>query len=126
MSLEIEPRRKAARQDCVVDARAFMYGRPAVRCKILDVTPEGAKLEAEEDILAATIFVLIPSIAEVWAARVCWRRDRTIGVQFLHGQADLPKLHDQSEPDVFALRLQVAQIKQTAKRMWGVGSPSLQ
>jgi hypothetical protein len=112
-------RRKSERQKCVVEARVFFDGHPALLCSITDVTPEGAKLTANAPIPAKAdkMLVFIPSIGEVWAARMCWRRGQSLGVEFICGEADLTGTGSLADADTFALRLQVAQIADTAKRM---------
>jgi len=112
-------KRKIERQDCIIDARVYIPGHMAITCKIRDITPQGAKLVFDEPLLETKkILVLLPSIGKVWAADIRWRRGRTTGVRFIVGEADLeaappPKL----KSDVFALRLQVAQLAKTAKRL---------
>jgi hypothetical protein len=111
-------RRKALRMTCSVEARVLVDGRPAIPCTILDVTPHGAKLVTEGKVATGgKVFLLIPSIAEVWAADVRWRRGATHGVKFIRGEADLPADTGVAESDSFALRLQVAQMARSAKRL---------
>ncbi len=111
-------RRKLLRMTCSVEARAFLDGRPAISCTIRDVTPHGARLVTDGRIATGDkILLLIPSIAEVWAADVRWRRGTTLGVKFIRGEADLPGDASTAEPDAFALRLQVAQMARSAKRL---------
>jgi hypothetical protein len=110
-------RRKLLRMTCSVEARAFVGGRPAVRT-IRDVTPDGARLVTDGRIATGDkILLLIPSIAEVWAADVRWRRGTALGVKFIRGEADLPGDASTAEPDAFALRLQVAQMARSARRL---------
>ncbi len=112
-------RRKSERQKCIVAARAYFDGHPALHCSITDVTPEGAKLLAETPIPArgTNILVFIPALGEVWAARIRWRRAQSLGVEFISGEADLTGTEPTLNPDVFALRVQLAQVTDTAKRM---------
>jgi hypothetical protein len=111
-------RRRAARQKCIVEARAYAEGCQAVRCSLRDVTPLGAKLIAEEDIQASgKILVFVPSVGELWAAMVRWQRGRTFGVEFMRGEADFATAEDVSEPDTLAQRVQVAQVVELAKRL---------
>lgn len=110
-------RRKALRHTCVVEARILVSGRAAVPCTIRDVTPDGARLVAERPLFGADkVLLLIPALAEVWAAEVRWRRGAVLGVSFTPGEADLPEA-DTVAPDNFALRLQAAQLARTAKRL---------
>lgn len=110
-------RRKTQRMACAVEARVLVEDRPSAPCTIRDVTPVGAKLVAAHAIDAPNkILVLIPSIGEVWAAQVCWRRGCSLGVKFLRGEADLPPTGAEA-PDTFALRLQAAQLSRTARRL---------
>ena len=111
-------RRKAPRKTCSVEARILLADRPSVPCTIRDVTPDGARLVAE-DLIEATdkVLLLIPSIAEVWAAEVRWRRGQTLGLRFIRGAADLPEANGTAEPNAFALRLQTAQLARTAKQI---------
>jgi hypothetical protein len=103
---------------CIVEARVLLAGRPSVACTIRDVTPAGAKLVAGHAINTPNnILVLIPSIGEVWAAAVCWRRGHSLGVKFIRGEADLPVEPDGIAADTFALRLQAAQLSRAAKRL---------
>ncbi len=110
-------RRKTQRKDCIVEARAYADHKSAVHCIIRDVTPEGAKLVAKERIAARRILLFLPAIGEVWAADVRWRRGETLGIQFVPGEADLPKVDASSDPGAFALRLQVAQAVNSAQRL---------
>ncbi len=103
---------------CSLEARAFLNGGPAIPCTIRDVTPDGARLATDGKIATGDkILLLIPSIAEVWAADVRWRRGSVLGVKFIRGEADLPGDASTAEPDAFALRLQVAQMARSAKRL---------
>jgi hypothetical protein len=114
----VDARRKTQRIPCIVDARVLVDHRPSVPCKICDVTPDGAKLVADHEIEAPNkILVLIPSIGEVWAAQVRWRHGSSIGVKFIRGEADLPAPSDGMAADIFALRLQAAQLTLTAKHL---------
>ncbi len=111
-------RRKTLRMTCSLEARAFLDGSPAIKCTIRDVTPDGARLVTEGKIATGDqILLLIPSIAEVWAADVRWRRGTALGVKFIRGEADLPGDASTAEPDAFALRLQVAQMARRTKRL---------
>jgi hypothetical protein len=111
-------RRKTLRMTCSLEARAFLDGAPAIKCTIHDVTPDGARLVTEGKIATGDkILLLIPSIAEVWAADVRWRRGTALGVKFIRGEADLPGDASTAKPDAFALRLQVAQMARSAKRL---------
>ncbi len=115
MSSLVGLRRKAPRKTCVVEARVLLADRPSVPCTIRDVTPDGAKLVADGRIDATDkILLLIPSIAEVWAAQVRWRRGHSLGVKFIRGAADLPAAESEAEASTFALRLQVAPMSRTA------------
>ncbi|MGP8231718.1 MAG: PilZ domain-containing protein [Methylovirgula sp.] len=110
-------RRRVPRKTCSVEARMLIAGRPSVPCTVRDVTPDGAKLVADEKIGATDkILLLIPALAEVWAAEVRWRRGLALGVKFVRGEADLPGA-DGGAPDNFALRLQTAQLARTVKRL---------
>jgi hypothetical protein len=103
---------------CAVQARVLLTDRPSLPCTIRDVTPDGAKLVASHMIDAPDkILVLIPSIGEVWAGEVCWRRSHSLGVKFIRGEADLPAEANGTAADTFALRLQAAQLSRTAKRL---------
>ncbi|HXY57708.1 MAG TPA: PilZ domain-containing protein [Methylocystis sp.] len=111
-------RRKIERKDCLLDARAYVDGRPAICCRVRDITPHGAKLITESAITARKMLLFLPAIGEVWATEVRWRRGGTaIGVRFLHGEADLVEAENLSKPDSFALHLQVAQVAETAHRL---------
>ena len=115
--------RKIARKDCLLDARAYVDGRPAVRCKVRDITPHGAKLIVESAMTAQKMLLLLPAIGEVWAAQVRWRRGvTTIGVRFLHGEADLTDAGILPKVDSFVLQLQAAQASETARRLTKSGS----
>jgi len=118
MGSTITSRRKAERQKCIVEARVYADGHPALLCRIADLTPDGAKLVAYRPVppLSGKIMVFIPSIGEVWAARIRWCRVQSLGVEFICGEADLIEAETPSEPEIFALRMQVAQIADTAKR----------
>lgn len=109
--------RKTERKNCLLDARAYADGRPAIRCVLRDITPQGAKLVTGETIASRKILLSLPAIGEVWAALIRWRRGATLGVQFVHGEADLAEVENPSEPGLFALRLQVAQVTETARRL---------
>jgi hypothetical protein len=114
----VDARRKTQRMPCIVDARVLMDHRPSISCKICDITPDGAQLVADHEIEAPNkILVLIPAIAEVWAAQIRWRRGLSLGIKFIHGEADLPALSEGTAPDTFALRLQAAQLTLTAKHL---------
>jgi len=112
-------KRKTVRQKCIVDARIYFDGEPAMDCSIGDVTPEGARLTADKPIprLIPKVLIFIPSIGAVWAAHVRWRRGQSLGVEFIVGEADLTGTENAPDPKIFALRLQCAQIANTAKRM---------
>ncbi|WP_020176639.1 PilZ domain-containing protein [Methyloferula stellata] len=119
MGSTITSRRKAERQKCIVEARVYADGHPALLCRIADLTPDGAKLIAYRPVpaLSGKIMVFIPSIGEVWAARIRWCRVQSLGVEFICGEADLAEPETPPEPETFALRMQVAQIADTAKRL---------
>ena len=111
-------RRKVERKDCLLDARAYVDGQPAVRCSVRNITPQGARLMTESALAARKMLLFLPAIGAVWAAQVRWRRgNNTFGIQFLHGEADLADAGNTSEPDGFALRLQVAQVTETTRRL---------
>jgi hypothetical protein len=110
-------RRIVDRKACLLDARVYVDGQPAIRCVIRDITPEGAKLVAGETIAARKILVFLPAIGEVWAALIRWRKGDAFGIQFIDGEADLASVANPSEPNAFAMRLQVAQVTVTARRL---------
>jgi PilZ domain len=122
--LMIMDHRKFERHDCFVEARAFVGGSPAIVCRIMDITPDGAKLVAETNIPPANkLLVLIPCLVQVWAAEVRWRRGNECGVRFRTGEADLAKPPAGSEPDLFALALQTSQLRERRRRLSAGKSP---
>lgn len=110
-------RRKTERKTCLLQARAYADGQAAVRCELRDLTPDGAKLVAAEPLTARKLLLLLPAIGEVWAAEVRWRRGGLLGVRFVPGEADLVGLENPSDSDVFAMRLQVAQVAKSAQSL---------
>jgi hypothetical protein len=82
-----------------------------------DITPQGAKLVAGENIALGKALVFIPEIGKVWAPLVTWRRGHTVGVQFIAGEADLTKDEKPPRLEVFALHIQLAQMKKTTARL---------
>lgn len=67
-------RRKVERKDCLLDARAYVDGQPAVRCSVRNITPQGAKLMTESALAARKMLLFLPAIGAVWAAQVRWRQ----------------------------------------------------
>jgi|GEM_PF-3395126 len=112
-------KRKTVRQKCIVDARLYFDGEPAIDCSIDDITPEGARLIVERPVPRPMrkILIFIPSIGAVWAANIRWRRGQSLGLEFIPGEADLAGTTTASDPKVFALRMQCAQLSNTAKRI---------
>ncbi|HEY8163551.1 MAG TPA: hypothetical protein VIF34_14970 [Methylocystis sp.] len=110
-------RRETERKDCIVEARAYADGQMAIRCLLRDITPDGGKLVADEKITARKVLLFLPAVGAVWAAQVRWRRGNTFGIQFIPGEADLPKIDASSDPDIFALQLQVAQVVSSTQRL---------
>jgi hypothetical protein len=105
-------RRSHNRHRCLVSARLYVPGQPAVECSIRDLTPEGARITLPADalrMLPDKLLLLLPGLAELWAVRVCWRSRHTIGVEFVPGEADTHMPSTQYS-DIFALRVQVADL----------------
>jgi hypothetical protein len=119
MRVPAPDRRRSVRQKCFVEARAFFDSQPALPCSIMDVTPLGAKLTTKAPVPARAekILVFIPAIGKIWAARICWQRGQSLGVEFICGEADLTQTENPADAGTFALRLQVAQIAKTVKRL---------
>jgi hypothetical protein len=104
-------RRKTQRIICSVAARIIVPGSQSVDCTIRDVTTDGAKLALDARIsVNDRVFLLIPSIAEVWAAEIRWRRGQEVGVRFFRGEADLPAANGSDESASLAMRLQSAHL----------------
>jgi len=123
--MSVDARRcKTERQNCVVEVRAYVDGQPTIPCTMKDMTPQGAKLVAAENIASGKILMFIPAIGEVWAGLVRWRRGHTVGVRFIVGEADLITDEKPSWPEEFALRVQLAQMKKTTKRLAGLAGSS--
>lgn len=104
-------RRSLNRYRCLVSARLIIPGRPSIGCAIRDLTPEGAKVvlnAVDPQIIPKKVFILLPGLGELWAAKVCWRDVDTLGVAFITGEAD--KSETPRNPDIFALRVQVADL----------------
>jgi hypothetical protein len=84
-----------------------------LECSIRDLTPEGARLVLPADAPAAIpgkVLLLLPSLGELWAARVCWQARSAIGVEFVLGEADRRAGGAAKYPDIFALQVQVAEL----------------
>lgn len=111
-------KRKTVRQKCIVDARIYIDGQPAMDCSINDVTPEGAQLTIKKPLprLLRKVLIFIPSIGTVWAAQIRWHRGLTLGVEFVVGEADLLGTENAPNPILFALRMQTAQLSNNRKR----------
>ncbi len=54
----------------------------------------------------------MPGVSELWATRLRWRNDPEIGVEFIAGEADWKSAP--RYPDLFALRVQVAEMQRAA------------
>lgn len=107
-------RRTGNRHRCHAGARLFISGRPSIPCAVRDLTPDGARLDlsSQESLeIPEKLFVLLPGVGELWAARIRWRKDGEIGVEFVAGEADWTRPR---YPDLFALRVQVAEMQSAA------------
>lgn len=63
------------------------------RCIVLDVSSWGARLSLDAGIvLPDRVWLIIDGVGTV-AAEIVWRRDSTIGLQFLEQQAWIRRLH---------------------------------
>ncbi|HEY1735359.1 MAG TPA: hypothetical protein VGG12_01805 [Methylovirgula sp.] len=90
-------------------------GQPSIDCAIRDLTPEGARLvfaNAAPTSLPDRFLVFMPGVDELWAARLRWRKRGEIGVEFIVGEADWSSAP--RYPDLFALRIQVAELMRAA------------
>jgi len=87
-----------------------------VRCRVLDVSPEGARIQVDrgEDVAAAAIAVREPAALTikglgVFPGRVAWRRNTTFGIHITEGHPVEPELLPRSAEDL--LRINPPQLR---------------
>jgi len=109
-------RRKKLRRKCNIPTRFYVGSRPAVACVIEDITPDGARVSAEEYVRASTRLLIFISLSgELRPAEVRWRRKQTFGIQFIR-DADFAGAEHVGSEALLAMRLQTDQMAMLAHR----------
>jgi hypothetical protein len=85
--ISLSERRALLRRGIGLPAQIEREGQPALRCRLIDVSRDGACVSAA-DIALPKVFVLKVPDASRHACEVLWRKDRMLGVRF----ADIDRL----------------------------------
>lgn len=86
ITAEFEPavlgRRRAPRAPVSLDAKVGRGGLDRALCKVVDLSPHGAKIETYSAVRRdSMIWLTLPHVGH-WAARVVWSNDFEAGLEF--------------------------------------------
>jgi hypothetical protein len=82
-------RRSSLRRRAYLGGRAvFADGSQSYECLVLNFSDGGAELNASGvTLLPQTFDLVVPVKARTYRARICWRRDDWVGVEFIDSTA---------------------------------------